>query len=41
MTNPIPAEHEIPHEKIDAIIDAAVKEADEKGIRGKDSTPSY
>ena len=39
VTNPIPAEHEIPHEKIDAIIDAAVKEADEKGIRGKDSTP--
>ena len=39
VTNPIPAEHEIPHEKIDSIIDAAVKEADEKGIRGKDSTP--
>lgn len=39
VTNPIPAEHEIPHEEIDAIIQQAVAEADEKGIRGKDSTP--
>lgn len=39
VTNPIPAEHEIPHEKIDAIIAEAVAEADEKGVRGKDSTP--
>lgn len=39
VTNPIPKEHEIPHEKIDAIIDAAVAEAHEKGISGKDSTP--
>ena len=39
VTNPIPAEHEIPHEKIDAIIDQAVREADEKGVHGKDSTP--
>ena len=30
VTNPIPAEYEIPHEKIDAIIDQAVREADEK-----------
>ena len=41
VTNPIPAEYEIPHEKIDAIIDQAVREADEKGVHGKDSTPSY
>lgn len=39
VTNPIPEQYEIPHEKIEAIIQAAVKEADEKGIRGKDSTP--
>lgn len=39
VANPIPAEHEIPHEKIEAIIQQAVAEADEKGIRGKDSTP--
>ena len=39
VTNPIPAEYEIPHEKIDAIIDQAVREADEKGVHGKDSTP--
>lgn len=39
VTNPIPTEHEIPHEKIDAIIAQAVAEADEKGVGGKDSTP--
>lgn len=39
VTNPIPEAYEIPHEKIEGIIQAAVKEADEKGIRGKDSTP--
>lgn len=39
VTNPVPAESEIPHEKIDAIIDQAVQEAEEQGIGGKDSTP--
>ena len=39
VTNPIPKKYEIPHEEIDAIIDAAVAEANEKGISGKDSTP--
>lgn len=39
VTNPIPKEHEIPHEEIDAIIEQAIQEADEKGIHGKDSTP--
>ncbi|MCW6652458.1 pseudouridine-5'-phosphate glycosidase [Aerococcaceae bacterium NML210727] len=39
VANPIPAEHEIPHEQIEAIIAQAVAEADEKGVRGKDSTP--
>ncbi len=35
VTNPIPAEHEIPHEKSDAIIDAAGKEADERNSKAK------
>lgn len=39
VTNPVPTESEIPHEKIDAIIDQAVQEAEEQGIGGKDSTP--
>ncbi|KAK2956655.1 putative Pseudouridine-5'-phosphate glycosidase [Blattamonas nauphoetae] len=39
VVNPIPEEHSIPHEAIDSVIEAAVKEADEKGIRGKHSTP--
>jgi len=39
VANPVPKEHEIPHEEIDDIIAQAVQEADEKGIHGKDSTP--
>jgi len=39
VTNPVPKEHEIPHEEIDNVITQAVQEADEKGIHGKDSTP--
>lgn len=39
VTNPIPSEHEIPHDKIDSIINQAVKEAEEQCIVGKDSTP--
>lgn len=39
VANPIPQEHEIPHERIDAIIEQAVAEADEQGVKGKDSTP--
>ena len=34
VTNPIPAEHEIPHEDIDQII-----QQKEAGVHGKDSTP--
>ena len=41
VTNPIPAEYEIPHEKIDAIIDQAVREADEKGFTVKTAHHSY
>lgn len=39
VVNPIPEEYELPKEYIDAIIDEAVKEAEKKGIKGKDSTP--
>lgn len=39
LANPVPAEHEIPHEEIDAIINEALKEEKEAGISGKDSTP--
>ena len=34
-----PVPHYNDNEKIDAIIDQAVREADEKGVHGKDSTP--
>lgn len=39
ISNPIPEEYALPHAYIDKIIDEALKEAEEKGIRGKDSTP--
>lgn len=39
LANPVPAEHEIPHKEIDAIINEALKEEKEAGISGKDSTP--
>lgn len=39
VANPIPAEDEIPHEEIDAIIDQALADMDERGITGKDATP--
>lgn len=39
IANPIPKEHALEKSFIDTIIDEAVKEADEKGIKGKDSTP--
>ena len=39
ITNPIPAEYEVKHEVIDAIIEKAIKEMDEQGIKGKESTP--
>ena len=39
ISNPIPEEFALSHEFIDKIIDDAVKEADEKGIKGKDITP--
>lgn len=39
IANPIPKDAEIPHEEIDKIINQALKEEKEAGIKGKDSTP--
>ncbi len=39
ISNPCPEEDALPHEYIDSIIASAVKEADEKDIKGKDVTP--
>ena len=37
--NPIPHEYSLPHEKIDSVIEEALKMAKEKGIKGKATTP--
>ena len=39
ITNPVPEEDALSHEYIDGIIDTAVKEAADQGIKGKDVTP--
>ncbi|MCQ2772140.1 MAG: pseudouridine-5'-phosphate glycosidase [Bacilli bacterium] len=39
ISNPCPEEDALPHSYIDSIIDQAIREADEKGVRGKESTP--
>jgi len=39
LANPIPAEDEIPHEQIDAIIEQALADLRAGGISGKDTTP--
>lgn len=39
IANPIPKEDELDKDYIDGIVEAAVKEAEENGIGGKDSTP--
>lgn len=39
VANPIPAEDEVLHERIDAAIEQALDEAKAAGIRGKDTTP--
>jgi pseudouridine-5'-phosphate glycosidase len=39
VANPIPAEAEIPHETLAPVIDAAIAEADRRGIAGKALTP--
>lgn len=39
ISNPCPEEMALPHEYIDAYIEQALKECEEKGIKGKDTTP--
>lgn len=39
ISNPIPEEMALPHEYIDSIVDQAVRECEEQGIKGKDTTP--
>ncbi len=39
VTNPIPEEFAMPKETIDAAIDQAISECNEKGIHGKETTP--
>ena len=39
ITNPIPKEFEVPPEVIDKVIDEAIKEMNDLGIHGKESTP--
>ena len=39
ITNPIPEEYSMDPEKINAVIDEAIREMDEKGIKGKECTP--
>ncbi|MGO1819583.1 MAG: pseudouridine-5'-phosphate glycosidase [Senegalia sp. (in: firmicutes)] len=39
ISNPIPKEYEMDSEKINTAIENAVKEAEEKGIKGKETTP--
>ncbi len=39
IANPIPAEYEMDPAVINKAIDSAIKEAEEKGIKGKESTP--
>ena len=39
VTNPIPEEYAMPLETINAAIDQAIAECEEKGIHGKETTP--
>ena len=39
VTNPIPEEYAMPLDTINAAIDQAIAEAEEKGIKGKETTP--
>lgn len=39
--NPIPEEYQMDYDTITKAINDAVKEAEEKGIKGKESTPFY
>ena len=39
ISNPIPNEYSIDNDYINSFINAAISEANEKGIKGKDTTP--
>lgn len=39
ISSPVPEEYSLPHDYIDSIVDQAVKESKEQGIKGKDVTP--
>ena len=39
IANPIPEEYAMPLDQINAAIEQALKEADEQGIKGKETTP--
>ena len=39
ISNPVPEEMALPHEYIDSLVDQAVRECEEQGIKGKDATP--
>ena len=39
VTNPIPEEYAMPADVINAAIDQAIAECNEKGIKGKETTP--
>ncbi len=39
ITNPIPEEYSIPAEQINEVIERAIREMDERGIKGKECTP--
>jgi pseudouridine-5'-phosphate glycosidase len=39
VANPVPVEDEVPAERIDAVIEQALADADAAGVRGKDTTP--
>ena len=39
ISNPVPEEMALPHEYIDSLVDQAVKECEEQGIKGKEATP--
>ena len=39
ISNPVPEEMALPHEYIDSLVDQAVRECEERGIKGKDATP--
>ncbi len=39
ITNPVSEEYSLPEEKINKVIEEAIKEMEEKGVKGKDETP--